>query len=247
MLKKATRWDDRRDLFIGQDKEEALTYCVEHWIQCCQHALQDHGAFFVALSGGSTPKAIYERLTSPSYAAQVEWSKVHLFWSDERMVPPTHPDSNYRMAMESGLQKIGIPSEQIHRMIAEDPLEMHALAYENTIKGHLKGRGFDLMMLGMGEDGHTASLFPQTEGLHKHTRWIIPNWIPEKNTWRMTATFDCINASSSIAVYVLGSSKKEMFAKIRQAKDPIYTHPVQQVGTKEHKALWILDKEAATG
>jgi 6-phosphogluconolactonase len=211
----------------------------------CRQAIQNHQMFCVALSGGSTPKAIYQMLTSPPFSNEIDWSKVHLFWSDERSVPATHPDSNYHMAMEAGFAKMPIPSYQVHRMQAEDNIEEHAIVYEKTIKDLLKGRGFDLMMLGMGEDGHTASLFPQTEGLNSKARWIIANFIPQKNTWRMSATFECINASQSIAIYVLGDSKKEKVVEVLLAKDTLQSFPVQRVGTKDHKALWILDENAA--
>ncbi len=230
-----------RKLIVPGDSQKTLQYCVEHFVRIAQESIQDHGAFYVALSGGSTPKAIFQHLSAPPYAQQIDWGKVHLFWSDERAVPPTDPDSNFHMAMEAGLKKMPIPQEQIHRMVAEAHIEENALAYENTLP---KNRPFDLVMLGMGEDGHTASLFPGTEGLKVKDRLVIANYIPEKNAWRMTFTFSCINSASHIAVYILGASKKQILKQVLAAADTPSSYPILQVGTSESPSLWIADQAA---
>jgi len=126
-------WDERRDLIVPGDFQTTLIFCVEHFIMLSKQSIRDHGAFFVALSGGSTPKAIFELLTSPPYDQMLEWNKVHLFWSDERAVPPDSPESNYHMAMHSGLSKMPILQDQIHRMRAEGVISQNALAYEQEI------------------------------------------------------------------------------------------------------------------
>ena len=128
-------------------------------------------------------------------------------------------------------------------MEARSSIEENALAYEALIKKHLKENGFDYLMLGMGEDGHTASLFPKTAGLESAGRLVIANYIPQKNTWRMTLTFECINASSQIVIYILGKDKKEKLFDVVSAKEFIY--PIQKIGTKTHKALLIVDNDAA--
>ncbi|MBS0604097.1 MAG: 6-phosphogluconolactonase [Verrucomicrobia bacterium] len=222
-----------------------LIYCVEHFVSLAKQAVKDHGSFFVALSGGSTPKTIFEHLTSPPYDQMVEWNKVHLFWSDERAVPPNNAESNYHMAMQAGLAKMPIPREQIHRMRAEEKIEENALAYEQEIAATLKGRRFDLIMLGMGEDGHTASLFPHTEGLKVQNRLAIANFISQKNVWRMTFTYDCINQAANIAIYVLGASKKGTLANVLLSPDQFDNYPIQKIGTTTHHALWIADQAAA--
>jgi 6-phosphogluconolactonase len=238
-------WDERRDIIVPGDYQMTLIFCIEHFIALSKQAIKDHGAFFVALSGGSTPKAIFERLTCPPYDQMIEWNKLHLFWSDERAVPPDHPDSNYHMAMQAGLGKMPIPQEQTHRMRAEDRIEESALDYEQEIDNTLKGRPFDLIMLGMGEDGHTASLFPNTEGLDVENRFVIANFIPEKKIWRMTFTFTCINSALNIVIYVLGSSKKETLAEVLLSSNQAYRYPVQRIGTPSRHALWIADEAAA--
>jgi len=123
-------WDERRDIIVPGDYQMTLIFCVEHFIAQSKQAIKDHDAFFVALSGGSTPKAIFERLTSPPYDQMIEWNKLHLFWSDERAVPPDHADSNYHMAMLAGLSKMPIPKEQIHRMDAEPITDSFSIEFD---------------------------------------------------------------------------------------------------------------------
>ena len=243
MLNSIKSWDERRDVALPGDHKETLKFALEHLLNAYKEAIAAKGAFYIALSGGSTPKALFSLLTIPPSSLEIDWKKVHLFWSDERSVPKDDPDSNYHMAMEAGFAKIGIPDNQIHRMEAESLIEEHALNYEKLIRSTLKGKGFDYLMLGMGEDGHTASLFPGTKGLQSLDRLVIANYIPEKNTWRMTLTFECINASSHIVLYILGKGKKEKISEVLSLKESIY--PVQQIGTKTHKALFIIDNDAA--
>lgn len=236
--------DERRNLVIKNTEKEALAFCADQFLEIYQESLSLHGSFSVALSGGSTPKALFALITKPPYSTQINWSKVHLFWSDERSVAPNDPDSNFHMAMQAGFSTVPIAQENIHRMEAEQDIQAKALDYENLIKKHLNGRGFDLVMLGMGEDGHTASLFPGTEGLKVQDRLVIANYVPQKNTWRMTFTYDCINTARHISIYVLGASKQEMLKKVLSSHDN--TYPIEKIGTKTHKATWIADAAAAT-
>ncbi len=243
--KAPSKWDERRKLVVPGDYAHTLAFCVNHWLSMAEASIKAHGSFAVALSGGSTPKAIFENLALSQNAQRIDWSKVLLFWSDERTVGPDHPDSNYHMAMESGFSKLPIPKTQIFRMQAETDLETNAKKYEETIQKVLKGRPFDLIMLGMGDDGHTASLFPNTAGLKVKDRLIIANEIPQKKTWRMSMTFTCINQATNVALYVLGASKKQMLAEVLLSKEDIEKLPSQGVGTKAHPALWIADDAAA--
>lgn len=243
---KITPWDERRDLIIPGDHWATTLFCTEHWLSVYHRAIADHDAFFVALSGGSTPKSIFERISSPPYNHKINWSKVHLFWSDERAVPPDHADSNYHMAMQAGLNKMPILKEHIHRMHAEECIEKNALAYEREIQTVLQGRPFDLIMLGMGEDGHTASLFPHTEALKAKQRTVVANYLPDKKIWRMTFTFECINRADHIAMYVLGANKKYILAEVLISPEEFDRLPAQRVGTPQHPALWIADEAAAS-
>ncbi len=240
-------YDDRRDIAIPGDKQKTLEFCIQHFINKANEAITDNGYFAVALSGGSTPKAIFEGLARKENVEKVDWERVMLFWSDERCVPPEDPDSNYRMAMESGFVTLPIPLENIHRMKAEDDPEQYAKQYEEIIEEKLSGQPFDLVMLGMGGDGHTASLFPKTHGLHAPERKVIANYIPQMDTWRMTLTFDCINEAKEIVIYVLGESKAEMVKRVFTGNYDPDNLPVQRVGTATHKALWIMDDGAGRG
>lgn len=233
-------WDERRDYIIAGDQQETVQFAVEHWVHSAQKSIQQRGRFVVALSGGSTPKAIYENLRK---ITSLDWSKIWLFFSDERAVPPDHPESNYQMAMESCFAHVPVPLAQIFRMQAEHEIQKHATDYEEKIRHHLDRHLFDLVMLGVGEDGHTASLFPHTQALTSD-RLIDANYLPDKKTWRMTFTFPCINQSRASVFYAIGKSKANIVSQVLNAAiDSPF--PASRIGTPEHKALWILDKEAA--
>lgn len=238
-------WDDRRDLAIPGDHDATVRFCIEHIISVYKQAVADHGYFTLVLSGGSTPKELYEILCTPPYKEAINWSKVFLFWGDERPVPPNDPKSNYHMAMEAGFKHLPIPSQQILRMQAEEKIEENAIAYEKKIREILKNHSFDLIILGCGEDGHTASLFPHTKALKIKDRLVAANDVPQLQTQRMTLTYPCINAASNSIIYVLGDSKKDIVAKVLTSPDQFEIYPIQAIGTNEHKALWILDQAAA--
>ncbi len=229
-------------LIVPGDHNTTLHYCADHFVTLCRDAIADHGFFAVALAGGSTPREIYEILCQPPCSTEIAWDKVHLFWSDERAALPTHPDSNYFMAMKAGFEKMPIPPHHIHRMVAEEEIQLNAQKYEHEIRTVLDEQAFDLVMLGMGEDGHTASLFPSTEGLHTTDRLVIANYIPSKKSWRMTLTFEALNDAWATVFYVFGAPKADMLAHVFSS-DPHL--PCQKVGTPDHPALWIADEAAA--
>ena len=240
---KVNAWDERRNLLIPGDEAATLDVCIRHFIAAIREAIQDHGAFYVALSGGSTPKAIYRSLSSAPYSEQIPWDKIWLFWGDERSDPA---QSNYKMTMEAGFGTMPIPKNQIFPMKAQENIEEGALDYQKQIENALKGHPFDLVMLGMGEDGHTASLFPQTDALKVQGKLVVANYVPQKNTWRMTLTYEAINSAHNIAIYVLGESKKETLVEVFKSEENFERYPIQKIGTKENKALWIMDSAAAS-
>lgn len=233
-------FDSRRQLYIGPNSEDAISFAADYWIHVGRQAIEERGKFAIALSGGSTPKAIYQKLASRN---DIDWKKVFLFWSDERAVMPDHIDSNYRMAMEF-FGKLPIPPYQIFRMKAEADIEKNAKDYEDKINHYLGKHLFDLVMLGIGEDGHTASLFPKTSALSVEDRLVTANFIPEKDTYRMTFTYPCINKSAKIAIYAIGKSKREIVPQVLKA--PIISkYPASRIGTEERPALWVLDSDSA--
>jgi 6-phosphogluconolactonase len=242
---KLISFDKRRDIIIPGNGEETVVFCAKQFLQIGREAIEKNGVFTVALSGGTTPMAIFKEISQPEYRQSIDWSKVRCFWSDERSVPPNHSDSNYGNAMQAGLAKLPLLPENIFRMKAEENLEENALAYEQLIREKIPSLQFDLIMLGMGEDGHTASLFPRTHGLHTNDRLIIANYIPQKHTWRMSMTYECIQRAKNICIYVIGASKASMVTKVLLGQYDPDNLPIQRVGTPSHKALWILDNAAS--
>ncbi|MBA3815446.1 MAG: 6-phosphogluconolactonase [Parachlamydiaceae bacterium] len=240
-------YDERRNIIIPGNANETVIFAVEQLISIANESISAKGAFTIALSGGSTPKAIFELLSKEPYRNQVDWGKVFLFWSDERSVASDNPESNFYMAMQAGLKSLPILAKNIYRMGAEKDIEASAAHYEELIKSVLPSGEFDLIMLGMGEDGHTASLFPKTDALTSLDRIVVANYVPQKNTWRMTLTYKCINAARNIVIYVIGESKAVMLKHVLTAPYEPEILPIQAVGIPTHKALWIIDKEAAKG
>jgi 6-phosphogluconolactonase len=239
-------FDERRKVALPGDYEETLTFCVEYFLQIAAEAIKQKDFFTVALSGGSTPKAILHLLTTPKYVHRVDWNKIYFYFGDERAVPPDHPESNYKMAMDTALKELKIPQKHIFRMKAENDGEKNAADYALKISENVPEGEFDLITLGMGDDGHTASLFPHTHALTTEDHWVVFNSIPQKSTNRMTFTYPLINKAHHICFFVLGSAKASIVPKVLAGKDQPLEYPSQKIGTKTNKALWIFDKEAAT-
>ncbi len=242
---KIQSFDKRRDIIISGNAEETILFCTKQFIQIGREAIEKNGFFSVALSGGHTPLAMFKELSQISYIQALDWSKVLCFWSDERSVPPTHPENNYFNAMQAGLSTLPLLPENIFRMPAENNIEEHAQAYEHLIRQKVPSLQFDLIMLGMGEDGHTASLFPRTHGLHTKDHLIIANYIPQKHTWRMSFTYECIHMAKTICIYVMGANKASTVAKVLLDPYDPDNLPIQKIGTPSHKAIWILDTAAS--
>lgn len=220
---------------------------AENFIKLAEISIRKRGYFSVALSGGSTPKPLYNALGSPDQHGRLDWENIHFFWGDERCVPPDHPNSNYRMVREEMLSNITIPEENIHRVPAELEARMAAFSYEETLRGFFQGEWprFDLVLLGMGDDGHTASLFPHSAGLNEEQRWFIANDVPELDTWRLTLTKNAINAARHIAVIVAGDSKAEVLVDVLEGDYQPDVTPIQLIAPKNGQMVWFLDQAAA--
>lgn len=239
--------DDRREFIIPGNVTETIHFCVDQFLEIGNQSIQEKGFFTVALSGGSTPSAIFKELAKEGNREKIDWKKVLCFWSDERSVPPNNPENNCYSAMQAGLSLVPLLREHIYRMQAEKNIEHNSLFYEKLIQEKIPDMRFDLIMLGMGEDGHTASLFPHTKALQVSDRLVIENEVPQKNTWRMTFTYPCINRAHHICIYVLGKNKAKMVREVLIDSEFQFENlPIQNIGTKENKALWILDQEAGS-
>jgi 6-phosphogluconolactonase len=221
---------------------------AEEFVRLARTAIGAQGRFTVALSGGSTPKALYSLLAS-NYADFV-WNRVFLFFGDERHVPPTDTDSNYRMVEESLLAKIAIPAENVFRVAAENPDAAAAAAdYEAQLRRFFEIKSgefprFDLILLGMGPDGHTASLFPDSAALDEQSRLVVANWVAKFNTHRITFTFPVLNRAAEVMFMVSGGDKGDMLHQVLEGKNtpPL---PSQRVQPSDGRLLWMLDEAAA--
>ena len=234
---------DRYLVAVFKSQEEAVAFAAEDFRNFVKATLKEHNSFSVALSGGTTPKLIFEKIAQLDLVDPLQWSKIHVFFGDERVVPPDHPESNYHMAYESLLSKVAVPEENIHRMITEGDLEKGALQYEKELKAYAPN-GLDFVMLGMGEDGHTASLFPNTKALDEKTHLVKVNWVDSKQCFRITLTYPAILQARRVCVYALGSSKSKMIEKIFTNRARESPYPIERVGTPHKPLYWILDESA---
>ena len=223
------------------------TATADRFIVAARDAIDARGIFRVALSGGGTPKAVYPLLLEPERVRAVEWSRVEFFWGDERAVPPDHPESNFGVAYHALIAQLpGVRHDRIHRMAAESPdLDGAALTYESEIRLAFDARGyrppaFDLIWLGMGPDGHTASLFPDSDALDESDRWVVGNWAPSQAAWRMTMTYPIINAAREALFVVTGADKAEALRAIRDGDD---AYPAGRVHAA--RTAWLIDAAAA--
>ena len=218
-------------------------------------AVEDHGVFSVALSGGSTPKALYELLaTDETIRARIPWPKVHFFFVDQRHVPPDHKESNFRMANEAMFQRLGTERLRIHRILGElNTASEAAEQYQADLGEFFEPRGllteglprFDLILLGMGPDGHTASLFPDSSALLETTRLVVANWVAKFKTDRITMTFPVLNSAAEVILFVAGTEKAQVLAEVFDPSSGEKKYPVQGVRPRNGIKRWMLDTSAA--
>ena len=201
----------------------------------------------VALSGGSTPKLLFELLADPNepFRDQISWSDIHFFWSDERHVPPDHPDSNFRMANEAMLSRVPVAQNNIHRVPSENPSAAEAASeYEQILidTTHQSLPQLDLILLGLGPDGHTASIFPGSEVLHETKRLVAAPWVEKFQTYRITMTLPLLNNAASVVFLVSGAEKAKIVKEVIEGPE---RYPAQAVKPAHGELLWMLDKDAA--
>ena len=196
----------------------------------------------IALAGGSTPKALYALLAG----AALPWSEMHFFWSDERLVPPGDPESNYRMAHEALLSRVPVPAANVHRVRTELPDDEAARAYELDIRDHLGPQTrFDLILLGLGPDAHTASLFPGSPALRERARLIAPVVASKPPPRRVTFTPPLLNAAASILFLACGAEKSEALKGVLEGPRDPDRYPAQAVAPADGEVLWLIDRAAA--
>jgi 6-phosphogluconolactonase len=203
-----------------------------------------HHFFSLFLSGGNTPKALYELLASEPYRSQLNWSNVEIYFGDERCVPPDHPDSNFLMAYNAMLSKLPIPEPNIHRMRAELEPEQAATEYGQLLRDRFQERRPDIVLLGMGDDGHTASLFPGTAALNETKHRCVANFVPKLNAWRITTTYPFLNTARRVLILAAGANKAQRLAEVLEGPRDPQRLPIQGIDPAG-QLTWLLDAPAA--
>jgi len=232
----------------GTGTEALAREAAQRFTDLAREAVDSRGRFSVALSGGSTPSALYGLLTEERYRAQIPWAQVHLFWGDERCVPPDHPDSNYRLANETLISHVPIPSANVYRVRGELEPELAARAYEKTLQEFFCGprTRFDLVLLGLGEDGHIASLLPGSGALRERERLAvaIAARYQDRPVHRVTLTLPALNTARQVLFLVTGSAKAGIVQVVLEG--PEGRLPAQQIRPTAGQTIWMLDREAAS-
>jgi len=235
-------------LNVFSTPDEVLQHLADYFVYLANQNIEVRGRFAVALSGGSSPKKLYELLASDAYKGKVDWDKVDFFFGDERYVPHTSPESNYRMAKLALLDPLEIPSTHVFAVDTEPEPAPAALAYATNIQSYFNGlpARFDLVLLGLGDNAHTASLFPHTPVLHEQASTVKEAFLPEQQVYRITLTAPLINQAQAVAFLVYGQDKAQAVQQILEADRDIEQYPAQLIAPKEGDLQWFLDSAAAS-
>ena len=237
------------ELSVVQDAESLSRAAAQEFCRAAGEAVAAHGRFTVALSGGNTPRAAYALLAA-EHKDSLPWDKIFIFFGDERHVPPDHPESNYRMARESLLSRVPIPQTNVFRIQAELAADIAARKYEDSLREFFRLQPgswprFDLVFLGLGNDGHTASLFPETEALNEGARLVVANWVERFKTFRITFTFPVLNHAAEVLFLVSGAAKAPVMKEIiSHSANPVF--PAQRVRPEQGRLLWLADCPATS-
>jgi 6-phosphogluconolactonase len=236
-----------REILVAKDKNELNALAAAKFIDIAKGAITNNGRFTVALAGGSTPKSLYRLLAGAEFKDKIDWLKVFFFFGDERYVPPTDPESNYRMAKENLFDLLEIPSENIFRWpTGETTPQITADKYEKTLRSFFTAsQPLDLALLGIGADGHTASLFPFTPALHENSRLAVSNWVEQLATHRLTMTFLMLNSAANIIFLVAGDEKALALKQILEGDLDPEKYPAQGVKPDRGHLYYLLDEAAA--
>jgi len=235
------------NILVFETPEELALAAAERFVQYAGELRDMTERFSVALAGGNTPRRVYQLLATERFKNRVEWSQVHLFFGDERCVPPQHPDSNYARAYEALISRVTIPADNVHRIVGEGNPTENALAYESELrKFFAELPRFDLVLLGMGDDGHTASLFPHSAALKERSRWVVPTRNEQSGQERITLTLPALNHARRIMFLVTGKKKAQPLKEVLRPQPGSEQLPVQAITPIEGMLEWLVDAEAAS-
>jgi 6-phosphogluconolactonase len=234
-----------RFIKVVPDPTAVATAAAQRIVDLAGDAIATRGSFSIALSGGSTPKTLFQLLATEPHSKRINWKNWKIYFGDERCVPPTHPDSNFRMAGEALLDKVTIPPEHIHRMQGEIDPNQAATEYGQLLKQHFADGGLDIILLGMGDDGHTASLFPKTAALNETNHRCVANFVEKLGVWRITMTAPFINRARQIIVMATGAAKADRLHQVLDGPPDAQNLPIQMIDPPAGQALWLLDAPAA--
>jgi 6-phosphogluconolactonase len=241
-----------RTIEVFEDIDLLTRRAAELFADCSNEAVAKRGRFAVALSGGRTPRGLYSLLAEGAdYRDRIPWRAIHFFFGDERCVPPDHPDSNFRMAKEAMLSKLDIPEENIHRIRAELPAARAAEEYEEELRRFFslaegQAPNFDLVLLGMGADGHTASLFPGTDALQERRRLVLAVWAAKLGAFRITLTPPALNAPELVLFLVAGADKAVALEAVLEGRPEPDRYPAQAIQPPHGSLIWLIERAAAS-
>lgn len=234
-----------RSIQVVADVSALAVAAADQIIRVADDAIANRGGFSIALSGGSTPKTLLRLLAGESYAKRIDWKNWRVYFGDERCVPPDHPDSNFRMASEALLDRVPIRPDRIHPMRGEIDPQRAATEYGQLLKNDFGEGGLDLILLGMGDDGHTASLFPHTAALAETRHRCVANFVEKLGVWRITMTAPFINRARQIIVMVSGANKAKRVEQVLEGPRDTQNLPMQLIDPPEGQFLWLMDAAAA--
>lgn len=238
--------DEKHGIEIWPSVDLAAVRGAELFLEGARRAMDERGRFTVAVSGGSSPAPLFRRIAEQAPASGIDWGAVHIFWADERCVPPDHQDSNFRMAYELLLSRLPAPGPVVHRIAGELPPHEAALRYEEELSRTFTDGGlpvFDMIFLGVGSDGHTASLFPECEARGSVERTAIAVYVEKTASRRVTLTLPVINNARRVVFLVTGSGKADIVAEILEGKDRA-RYPAARVAPTKGVLTWLLDADA---
>ncbi len=241
--------DDTRALRVFADAEETARAAALRFAEIATLSTTAAGRFGVALSGGSTPKRVYELLAAEPLGGRVRWADTHVFFGDERCVPSDHPESNYRMASESLLARVAIPAENVHPVRGEGDCVANARLYEDELRDFFPSAqwpALDLVMLGLGGDGHTASLFPHPTALDERSAWAVCVWVERLGAYRITLTAEAVNHARHVCFVVTGKAKASALREVLEGERDPSRLPAQLIRPVAGTLEWFVDAPAAS-